>query len=62
MTQITFSIKFIKEVPEETYVVTKDIKPLFKNIPTSEGITVTKRALDKQTNKTVANKKSSKHS
>ena len=47
MTQITFSIKFIREVPEETHVVTTDIKSLFKNIPTWEGIADTKLLLVK---------------
>lgn len=49
-------MKEINKVSEETYIVTMNVVSLFTNIPNSEGMVATKRALDKGTNKTVATK------
>ena len=45
-------MKDINKVPEETYLVTMDLKSLYTNIPNSEGIAATNRALDKGKTKT----------
>ena len=39
-------IKDIDKIPEETYLVTMDVKSFYTNIPISEGVAATKRAKD----------------
>ena len=46
----------VEEVPENSLLVTLDVKSLYTNIPNNEGIKAVKEAYDKHPNKTVLTK------
>ena len=49
-------ISNLGELPEESYLVTMDVKALYTNIPNDEGLQALKEALDQKQNQSVASK------
>ena len=49
-------ISNLGELPEESYLVTTDVKALYTNIPNDEGLQALKEALDQKQNQSVASK------
>ena len=47
-------ISTLGELPEESYLVTMDVKALYTNIPNKEGLQALKETLDKKQHKSIA--------
>ena len=53
---MTEKLNRIEEVPEDSLLVSLDVKSLYTNIPNNEGIKAVKEAYDRLSSKTVSTK------
>ena len=53
---MTEKLNRIEEVPEDSLLVSLDVKYLYTNIPNNEGIKAVKEAYDRHSSKTVSTK------